>query len=326
MSSPSLRRIVGAAVALALSGFPARAEPADLYQREIVRFGAFDAADRLAFRGGLVLRGPKAFGGLSGLLVNDARFLAATDTGHFVTGRMVLDGKRLTGVDDVSITARRDLAGEAITSKAPADAEALAQLDGKVVVLVEQAGQLLSYAADGLAVVDAAPDAMPVPAPVRKAGRRGLESLASLPDGSLIVIAEKGARGADTIPAFHLPSGKAFAIRAHGDFAITGADALPGGDLMLVERRYGGGIDVGMQVRRIGADAVAREGVADGPVLLKAGFSAEIDNMEAIAARVDDGEIILTLASDDNHKFYQRSLLLRFAVADPLPRPNPRRG
>ncbi len=151
-----------------------------------------------------------------------------------------------------------------------------------------------------------------------------MEALATLPDGSAVLIAEKGARGADTIPAFHLPSGKAFQIRRHGDFAITGADALPGGDLLLIERRYGGGIDVGMQVRRIGADAL-NEGVADGPVLINAGFSSEIDNMEAIAAEVVDGEIVLTLLSDDNHKFFQRTLMLRFAVADPLPRPNPLR-
>ena len=301
------------------------AEPLSLYQREIVRFGPFDPADRLAFRGGLILRGPRTFGALSGLLVEDEHFLAATDTGHFVTGRMVLDGKRLTGVEDTGIEPRRDLSGAPITTKAPGDAEALARRLDKILVLVEQARQLLAYDAEGLGVTADAPRRVTLPDAARRAGRAGMEALATLPNGTLILIAEAGARGADTVPAFRLPSGEAFSIRRHGDFSITGADALPGGDLLIVERRYGGGIDVGMQVRRIGADAVKGGSVADGPVLLKAGFAAEIDNMEAIAAEIVDGEIVLILASDDNHAFFQRTLMLRFAVADPLPRPNPRR-
>ena len=53
----------------------------------------------------------------------------------------------------------------------------------------------------------------------------------------------------------------------------------------------------------------------DGPVLVEAGMGEQIDNMEALAvSRNDRGETMLTLMSDDNYNFFQRTLVLRFAL------------
>lgn len=324
-----MRRTLALAAVLALAGGGAEAarEPVTIRTRVIETFAPrpLDGA-RLEFLGGLVLSGPRAFGALSGLLVEGDRLLAASDTGNFFEARMVLDGGRLTGLADTTLARRRDTEGKPVTTKRTGDAEALARQPGRILVLVESVRLLLAYPADGLAVDVSAPaEALPLTAAERRAISRGAEALATRPDGSLVAIAE-GRDGDATQTAAFVVGGPAFAIRRRDGYAITGADILPGGDMVIVERRYRGGLDVSMRVRRIGADAIAAGKVADGPVLLEADFSAEIDNMEAIAAEVGDGEITLTLASDDNKSFWQRTLLLRFRVADPLPRAKPLKG
>lgn len=303
---------------------PAGWEPARVTTRSIERFSPSPIeGSRLAFEGGLVLNGPSRLGALSGLLLDGDRMLAATDTGDFVLARLVFDGERLTGIADVAIGGRRDKDGDPIGEKVVGDAEALARGDGEIFVLVESLRALLAYPADGLVVdLAATPRTVPLSQEERRVGGGGLEALASRPDGSLVMIGEGRDGAAKTVPAA-IVGGRRFALARRDGFAVTGADILPGGDMVIVERRYRGGLDVAMRVRRIGADAVASGKVADGPILMEAGFSAEIDNMEAIAAEVSGGAIYLTLASDDNHSFWQRTLLLRFRIADPLPRPKP---
>ncbi|MEM8663758.1 MAG: esterase-like activity of phytase family protein [Pseudomonadota bacterium] len=299
----------------------------DIGERQIARFSPRPLPDaRLAFRGGLVLRGPRRFGALSGMLVEGTRLLAVSDTGTWFAADLVLEDRRLVGLNDTRLIERLDTDGSTIRTKRRGDAEALAKGDGGILVLIERARALLAYAADGLDVDwSATPQALPLSREERRAGRRGIEAMTFLPNGDLLLIAEGRDGDAKQTPAFIL-GGRRLAIARRDGFAITGADALPGGDVILVERRYGGGFDVAMRVRRIGADAFATAAPADGPILLEAGFSAEIDNMEAVAAQVIDGEIVLTLLSDDNDSFLQRTLLLRFVLTDPLPRPNPQRA
>lgn len=320
-----MRRILAGLALVALTA-GAAAEPVTLRVRPIERFGAHAEADgRLAFQGGLVLSGPRGFGGWSGLLLDGERMLAVSDSGRWLTARLMIEDGRLVGIDDTRMVTRLDVNGRPIEAKVPGDAEALARVPGAVLVAVESTQQVLSYPADGIAVDFHAPAtrlALSVEEIVTLR-RGGFEGLATAPDGTVVAIAENALRGTSSIPAFRRP-GPAFSIARDGDWAVTGADILPGGDMMLIERRFGGGIDIAMRVRRIGADAVAgATGPVDGPVLIEAGFASEIDNMEAIAAAVEDERIVLTLLSDDNHSFLQRSLILRFAVRDPLPRPRP---
>lgn len=317
-----------AALALIATGASAEAawEPVSVGTRQIERFSPRPPeGSRLGFLGGLVVNGPRRTGAISGLLVDHEQLLAVTDTGDFVKARLGLDGERLVGLADVAVASRRDVDGRPITGKRRGDAEALARLPGRIAVLVEAGRTLLTYPADGLAVdLAATPVAIQLSDDERQAGASGWEALATRPDGTLVVIAERRDGGATRTPAF-VVGGQQFAVRRRDGFAITGADGLPGGDMVIVERRYLGGLDVSMRVRRIGADALDGGGTVDGPVLLEADFAAEIDNMEAIAAEVRGGEIVLTLASDDNHSLWQRTLLLRFRITDPLPRRKPAR-
>ena len=309
-----------------VAGLAAAADPISVRTRQITSFGGNAEADgRLAFLGGLVLSGPRSFGGWSGLLVDGERFLAASDTGRWMTGRLVLEDDRLVGVAGVDQYTRLDPNGRPITTKVRGDAEALTLVDGGVLVGVEGTQQLLFYPAEGIDVDFAAvPERLELTAAeIVKLRRYGFEALATRADGTVLAITEGRDAKITALPAFRRPGGD-FSVARDGDWSVTGADMLPGGDMILVERRYGGGIDVGMRVRRIGSDAVGggRDPV-DGPVLINADFASEIDNMEAIAATEEDGRIVLTILSDDNHAFLQRTIMLRFAVRDPLPRPRP---
>ena len=313
----------------AVGASSAHAEKVTIRSRMIEAFGGGeDATGRLKFLGGLVLNGPRGFGALSGAMMDGDRLLAVSDVGQWFSARVLLAGGKPLQIEDAELFPRLDITGRPITVKRSGDAEALTAGDGGVLVAIEGSQQILRYEADGIAIDRiAAPTRIEVDHALRQAARRnGFESLATLPDGTVIAIVEGNQRTGETIPAFRI-GGAPFAIARHGDWSITGADALPGGDLVIVERRYGGGLDVGMRVRRLGAWAVAEDtGVIDGPVLLEAGFASQIDNMEAIAATLEDGRMVLTMLSDDNLSILQRTLLLRFAINDPIPRRKPERS
>ena len=302
------------------------AEPLELRVRPIERFDGQDTASgRLRFRGGLVLSGPREFGGFSGLLVEGDRLLAVGDDGTWLTARMQLDANRLIGIENARLVARRDVNGRAITLKRIGDAEALARIPGGILVAVESSPRLLRYPAQGIAVDFTAPaERIAIDHPLRIAARRdGLEALVTLPDEDRLAFTEHARDG--SVAVFRR-NGDRMSLTPRGDWAVTGADRLPGGDILLLERRWRGGIDLGMRVRRIGSDRLAPGRPLDGPVLLEADFSAEIDNMEGIAVSRSEDRVAVTLISDDNFSLLQRTLLLRFELEQPSPRPNPRRS
>ena len=70
----------------------------DRHDHDRVRFGA------LEYRSGLVLTSPfPRFGGLSGLRLDakGERFISFSDRGHWFTGRIVYQGRAMTGLADV---------------------------------------------------------------------------------------------------------------------------------------------------------------------------------------------------------------------------------
>jgi hypothetical protein len=72
-----------------------------------------------------------------------------------------------------------------------------------------------------------------------------------------------------------------------------------------------------MRLRRIAAATLKPGALVDGEVLIEAGLSAHIDNMEGLDVwRREDGTTILSLISDDNQSFLQRTLYLEFALRE----------
>ena len=68
-----------------------------------------------------------------------------------------------------------------------------------------------------------------------------------------------------------------------------------------------------MRIRKIDGSRLAAGNLVDGKVVLEAGFGEQIDNMEGLDVTTDaQGQVFITLVSDDNYSILQRNLLLEF--------------
>jgi hypothetical protein len=293
----------------------------DTRDRSHVRFGA------LEYRSGLILTSRfRGFGGLSGLRLDakGERFIAISDKGSWFTGRIVYNGREMTGLDDVEASPMLGPDGRPITSRGWFDSESIA-LDGSMVYVgLERVNQVLRFDfAKGF--TRAAGEVVTLPPAARKLPfNKGLEALVMVPKGfalagTLLAISERGLDAQGNILAF-LVGGKTpgqFTVRRTDNFDISDAVLLPSGDLLLLERKFSllGGI--GIRIRRIPLASVAPGAVINGPSIFNADLGNEIDNMEGIDAHVTpDGETVLTLVSDDNFLMIQRNLLLQFTLVE----------
>ena len=77
---------------------------------------------------------------------------------------------------------------------------------------------------------------------------------------------------------------------------------------------------VAARVRRFANPNFASGDLGGGDVLATLGGGLPIDNMEAITVEAaPDGELLITLLSDDNFSSWQRTLMLQFRYAPPSP-------
>lgn len=285
-----------------------------------VRFGP------LQFRGGVELTSRhKAFGGISGLkMLGAERFVAITDKSDWLTGRIVYSGTRPSGIADATMGAMLWSDGRTLSARGWYDTEALAVDQGVAYVGIERVNRIVRFDFGRLGV--AAPGRL-VPWPQGLAGlpnNRGIEALAIVPKGAalggtLIAITERALDPAGNIKAALVggPRPGVFGIARHDDFDVSDATILPDGDLLLLERRFTWTSGVAMRLRRIPIAAIAPGTVVDGPTLVTADMGFQIDNMEALGVHVGpDGETVLTLVSDDNFSFLQRTVLLQFTLLD----------
>src|SRR6185295_20424985 len=97
------------------------------------------------------------------------------------------------------------------------------------------------------------------------------------------------------------PRAGAFTVKRTYDFDVTDAAFLPGGDLLLLERRFNFATGVTMRMRRIAGGDLQPGAVVDGAVQIEADLSYQVDNMEGLSVRAGaNGEAILDIVSDDN--------------------------
>lgn len=311
--------------ALLLLGAPqAAAEPLQLDVRPIDAFATGAPAEGpLEFLGGLQVSSPNPdFGGLSGIdMLDGDTALMIGDAGTVVRIKLLREGGRLVGLADAEM---HSLFLDGNNSKSAGDVEDLA-LDPAdrsrgVIVRERQANAMLAFT-----LADGWPTGF---APTRVGAddrllrsNRGLESVTYAPPGSplageIVAIAERPPRGAEKIPAWIAGVG-AFSIVRRDDYDVSSARFLPDGDLILLERRYSPAWGISMRLRRIPGADIAIGNRVDGEVLLEAGMTSQIDNMEGLAVSHDDaGRTILTLVSDDNFSILQRTLILQFALVD----------
>jgi len=275
---------------------------------------------RLDWLGGLALGLPSPdFGGLSGLVVApDGRALTAvTDRAHWFEARIERDGGgRLAGLGEPRLSPLLDLRGRPLgTANHMGDAEALARMpDNSLLVAFERRHRLWSYRGQ-----PPRPHPLPVPDGLRAAPFNGaLEAIAALPDGRLLLLAEKLSNGAgDRVGWLGLPGQWAQVTwAATGAFDPSDMTVAPDGRIYVLERRFSFIGGFGARISRLDPAAL-RPGarlVGEEVALLERPYVTE--NFEGIAAaRDDDGSTLLYLVSDDNFHPLQRTLLLLFRVA-----------
>ena len=157
------------------------------------RFGA------LEFRGGLALTSnDKAFGGISSIHVepDGARFIAVTDNGSWLRGRIVYRDGKPAGIADAEMAPLLGPDGKPLAARGWYDAESLAELDGAFYVGIERVEQIVrfDYRRHGL-LARGQPIAVP-PDFKTFVKNKSLECLTAPPAGSplagnLIVVAER---------------------------------------------------------------------------------------------------------------------------------------
>lgn len=305
---PALAALLAGLVA---AGCGARAQTA-AYPIEVT--AAPVAADRrgvtvgdLTYVRGFSLKaaGTSAFGGLSGLDVEaDGRFVAVSDLGDLVRGRITPDG-----IVDATIARLTDEEGQAFQGKMAADAEGLAMLDdGGMAVSFEQDHRFLVYSASGRA------RSLPGLVGAQVGPNAGFEALAAWRDPAtgearLVVGAERGDAWSC---GFDIGVCRQILVAQRDNpgsgFRLTGLDALPDGRLIALYRSASvfTGLRASIAVVTPGAARPVRElARLPGPI--------GVDNMESIAAVPNvDGSVRLYLISDDNFAGWQRTLLLSF--------------
>ena len=280
----------------------------------------------LTFRGGLSLTSSyRDFGGISSIRVgaDGARFLAVTDKGRWLRGRIVYEGARPVGIADAEMAPILGPDGKPLAARRWYDTEALAEDGGTVFVGIERVHRIVrfDYGRSGL-LARGTPIAVP-PAFARLPNNKSIECLVFVPKGALartlMAISERGLDEAGNIRGFLIggPSPGEFSVKRLGDFDVSDGAVTPGGDLLLLERSFSTFQGVGMRIRRIPLGDVKPGATIDGAALIEADMGYQIDNMEGLSVhRAADGALVLTLISDDNFSLIQRTLLLQFTLAE----------
>lgn len=248
-----------------------------------------------------------------------------TDEGRFVSGALVHDAGVPVALANVEIDIIRNSSGDPLPTKFSSDSEAVEVIFREGAPAAVRVGfEHLTRIAD-FDLVDGRPGgpARPVDIPDWLTALRtnqSIESVCIAPPaspvaGSTLIVTEGHSRVPGEWAATLLGA------RDRGDLGLaiapgvspTDCAFLPDGDLLVLERGLNF-LAFSVQIRRIPAQAVRPGATLSGEVILE-GRGREVDNFEGLGVRtMPDGEVRLTIVSDDNFNFLQRTLLLDFAV------------
>lgn len=282
----------------------------------------------LEFVGGFEMRSPRSsFGQLSSMrfLTPGRDFIGVADHGYWFFGSVERDGDGVPlGMAAFSMQPMLGPDGEPFEDKHYADAEGLSISGGIATATFERAHRVEEFRLEPGAMGPPLGEVDFLIPPHELRYNHGMEAVARAPadgplEGARIVVAERSLDGDGNLFAAILegPRRGVFFITRSNGYDVTDAVFLPGGDLLLLERRFSLPGGVAMRMRRIEGDAIRAGALVDGPVLYEADMTHQIDNMESIDWwRREDGALVLALLSDDNQSMFQRSLYLEFVLLD----------
>ena len=257
--------------------------------------------------------GDDRMGGMSALEISadGMRFAALSDRGGWTTGHLARDDRgRIMGIDAAPVALLLDGEGQPLR-KRRADSEGLAIApDGTAYVSFEGVARVLRYDQLGGTAQN-----LPTPQDFRRMpGNAALEALAIGPDGALYTMPEDLRAGGD-FPVYRFKGGawtQPFALPRRGTFLPVAADFGPDGRLYVLERQFRGLMGFAARVRRFD---IAGNRITNEATLLET-HPGQHDNLEGLAVWQDAEGIRLTMISDDNFKFFQRTEFVEYRVQD----------
>ncbi|SDH83457.1 esterase-like activity of phytase family protein [Alloyangia pacifica] len=255
------------------------------------------------------------FGGFSGLEVSDDghAFTAISDRGSIVMGTFRREDGRITGLEATPVEKLLDETGTRMHPDID-DAEGLAI----------GPDERLHVSFEGPPRIHAS-ERYDLPATVLPEGpfyanlqpNSGMEALAIDAEGRLLTLPERSGLLTRPFPVWRLEDGRwshAFDLPRRGGFLAVGADIGPDGRFYLLEREFTG-YAFRSRVRRfdIEDDEVRNE------TTLFESAPLEHDNLEGLAVwSPAPGRIRLTMISDDNFKFFQKTQIVEYDLPESL--------
>lgn len=254
------------------------------------------------------------FGGFSGLEIapDGQSYTALSDRGTLWWGSVVRDeGGRIRDLTVAGSARLRSTRDQPLVAGRLGDAEGLAVApDGSIWVSFEGLNRIARYPTpDAPAERIASPRAFAGLIP-----NAALEALAVTADGTILTLPEQ-TDDPGPFPVWRYRDGawdQPFTLPRAGDWLPVGADIGPDGRFYLLERNFHGIRGFSSRVRRFD---LGPEGFSGGEVLLET-TPLQYDNLEGIAVWDDGIGIRLTMISDDNFFFVQRTELVEYRVRD----------
>ncbi|MGH1330287.1 MAG: esterase-like activity of phytase family protein [Paracoccaceae bacterium] len=256
-----------------------------------------------------------AFGGFSGIELGEdgLSFTAVSDRGTIATGNFTRKDSKIIGMTDFEISKLHGLNGPEMPRYFD-DSEGLALAsDGTIYISFESEHRVWSYAtphSDAVAL-PRHPDFKDMQ------NNSSLEALAIDRNGTLYTMPERSGEITRPFPVYRFKNGRwdqPFAVPRSGDYLLVGADIGPDGRLYILERSL---ILLGF-TSRVRSFEMGKKSLTDERLLIQSPLGLH-DNLEGISVwRDGEGNIRLTMVSDNNFRAFQRNEIVEYALTEPL--------
>jgi hypothetical protein len=243
--------------------------------------------------------------GLSALHLDASgtNFVALSDRGYFVTGRLLREQGIVAGIEDVVVKPVQLINGGKVKGH-NSDSEGIAIVpNGDIYVSFEGFHRIRKYPTIDARALHVAPH----PAFKTLQNNSSLEALASDRFGTLYALPERSGKEDRPFPVYRFQNGQwddRLSIPRRGKFLVVGADFGPLGDFYVLERDF---TWLGGFASRVRKFTLVDGSFQDEQVLFETSYGVH-DNLEGINVwRDESNRIRITLLSDDNDSAFQRT-------------------
>ena len=260
------------------------------------------------------------FGGLSGLAAGtDGKLYAVSDRGHWLSAKMQLDSNgALLNLVDWQISPMLTATKTPVSGRLR-DAEALAQTrDGSFLAAFEGVHRIWRYSPPPN-TFGSTPSPMQLPPAIARApSNGGMEGLATLPDGRLLILTEQYENSDGSFKGWLVHDDKSAELSyvPSQGFHVTDCAALNNGDVLVLERRYVPFAILSARLTLVKAASLQPGAKLAGQELLKLEQPLAAENYEGIAVQQTSKGTMVYIVSDDNYSPFQQTLLLQFLLPD----------